>query len=176
MPVQNSFNPINTEELKYYNEYGGFSEDGKEYIIKLNNKNKLPTVWSHVIANEKFGTLVTESMGGFTYSENSRLNRLTSWSNNPVQDVPSEIIYIKDKTLNKFWSVGSNPISDDSDYYIKFGAGYANYSHMNYGILQELDVFVAKEESAKINILKLKNTMPEKRTLKLLYYIKPVLR
>ena len=39
-------------------------EDGKEYLIRVNKNNRLPTVWSHIMANEKFGTLVTENMGG----------------------------------------------------------------------------------------------------------------
>ena len=65
----------NTQNLKYFNEYGAFSEDGKEYFIKINKENKLPTTWSHVIANDKFGTVVTESGGGYTWYKNSRLNR-----------------------------------------------------------------------------------------------------
>ena len=89
------------ENLKYYNEYGGFSENGKEYAIRVNKNLKLPAAWSHVLANQNFGTLVTESMGGFTYNQNSRLNRVTAWSNNIIQDIPSEIIYIKDKDERK---------------------------------------------------------------------------
>lgn len=54
----------NKEKLKYYNEYGGFSEDGKEYLIKVNKRERLPTVWSHILANEKFGSVVTEKYGG----------------------------------------------------------------------------------------------------------------
>ena len=87
----------NKESLKYYNEYGGFSEDGKEYLIKVNKEKRLPTVWSHIMANEKFGTIVTENMGGYSWYRNSRLNRITSWNNNPSYDIPSEIIYIKEK-------------------------------------------------------------------------------
>ena len=68
----------NHENLKYYNEYGGFSEDGKEYLMKVNKTNRLPTVWSHIMANEKFGTLVTENMGGYTWFQNFRLNRVSS--------------------------------------------------------------------------------------------------
>ena len=86
----------NTEKLQYYNEYGAFSPDGKEYLIKTSKENRLPTVWSHIMANEKFGTLVTENMGGYTWYKNSRLNRITSWENQPNFDIPSEIIYIKD--------------------------------------------------------------------------------
>lgn len=96
---------IGMKQLKYYNEYGGFSEDGKEYVIKVNKNDRLPNVWSHVMANPKFGTLVTESMGGYTWSENSRLNRISAWSNNSILDIPSEIIFLEDLEDNKKWSL-----------------------------------------------------------------------
>lgn len=96
---------INMQELKYYNEYGGFSEDGKEYLIKVNRNNRLPNVWSHVMANPKFGTLVTENMGGYTWSENSRLNRISAWSNNSILDIPSETIFLEDLESTKKWSL-----------------------------------------------------------------------
>lgn len=47
-------------------------------------------------------------MGGYTWNRNSKLNRITAWSNDQVTDTPSEIIYIKDKDTNKKWSVGYN--------------------------------------------------------------------
>ena len=94
-----------TKDLKYDNEYGGFSNDGKEYHIKVNKNTRTPTVWSHIMANEKIGTLVTESMGGYTWYENSRLNRITSWNNNPIADIPSEIIYMKDMESGNSWSM-----------------------------------------------------------------------
>lgn len=96
---------INMQELKYYNEYGGFSADGKEYLIKVNKENRLPNVWSHVIANPKFGTLVTESMGGYTWNENCKLNRISAWSNNSILDIPSETIFLEDLENNKKWSL-----------------------------------------------------------------------
>ena len=33
---------MNLEELKFFNEYGGFSRDGKEYIINVNKTKKTP--------------------------------------------------------------------------------------------------------------------------------------
>jgi len=166
---------LNVEDLKYYNEYGGFSNDGKEYLIKVNKENRLPTVWSNILANEKFGTLVTESLGGYTWSKNSRLNRITSWSNNQVIDVPSEIIYIQDEETDKAWSVGLNPMPDDNDYFITYGFGYSKYKHTSYGIIQDLNIFVPQNDSVKINILNLKNLEAKKRKLRIVYYIKPVL-
>ena len=115
--------------LKYYNDYGGFAQDGKEYVIRVNRHKSVPMPWSHVMSNKKFGTIVTEGMGGYTWYKNSRLNRISSWSNNPILDVPSEVIYIKDDENKKGWSLGLNPMPDENDYYITYGFGYAKYMH-----------------------------------------------
>ena len=166
---------INFTNLKYYNDYGGFSEDGKEYIIRINKAANVPAPWSNILANEEFGTIITSNMGGYTWSKNSRLNRISSWINRPENDIPSEIIYLKDMDYGKIWSLNPYPASDDEDYYITHGFGYSKLNHSNYGIIQEVEVFVPKEDKIKINILKLKNITPEKRRIKILYYIKPVL-
>ena len=166
---------LNAEELKYFNEYGGFSQDGTEYYIRVNKQEKLPTVWSHILANKKFGTLVTESMGGYTWYQNSRLNRLTAWNNNPVTDTPSEILYLQDKESKKIWSMGLNPCTDDNDYNVIYGFGYAKYMHTTNGITQKLDLFVPTEENCKVQILTLENNELKKKRLKLVYYLKPVL-
>ena len=161
--------------LKYYNEYGGFSEDGKEYLIKVNKNNKLPTVWSHILANKNFGTLTTESMGGYTWKENCKLNRITVWSNDQVTDEPSEIIYAKDMETGKKWSLGFNPMPDENNYYITYGFGYARYTHTSSKIKQTIEMFVPQNDNVKINLLTLENKNPQKKNLRLIYYIKPVL-
>lgn len=164
-----------SEKLKYYNEYGAFSEDGKEYLIKVNKENKLPTVWSHIMTNDKFGTLVTENMGGYTWYKNSRLNRVTSWENQANFDIPSEAIYLKDLETKKAWSVGLNPMPDDKNYNVIYGFGYAKYIHKSDGIEQELEIFVPTEDSVKVEILKLKNMSLNRKRLKIIYYAKPIL-
>ncbi len=175
-PVFEKIKPnIDFDKLKYYNGYGGFSEDGKEYIIKINKEKNTPTPWSNVLANKNFGTVVTSNMGGYTWKGNSRLNRISSWINNPAKDTPSEIIYLKDMDYGKAWTLNASPMPDDNDYYITYGFGYAKYYHASLGIIQESEVFVPKEDSIKINIIRFKNTTSEKRKLKLIYYIKSVL-
>ena len=166
---------LNNEEIKYFNDYGGFSPDGKEYLIKVNKEKRLPTVWSHVLANENFGTLVTESMGGYTWHKNCRLNRVSSWSNKPHLDIPSEVIYMEDLKTGKKWSMGLNPMPDENDYSIIYGFGYSKYIHESQGITQELEIFVPNEDTIKVNILKLSNNTLERKKLKIVYYVKPVL-
>ena len=165
----------NSEQLKYYNEYGGFSKDGKEYWIKINKENKLPTVWSHVLANKNFGTIITENMGGYTWYKNSRLNRITAWHNHANLDIPSEVIYLRDLNTGSCWSIGANPMPDNRNYNVVYGFGYAKYIHQSSGILQELTTFVPKEDSIKVNILRLKNETPNKKKIRIMYYSKPVL-
>jgi len=164
-----------SENLKYYNEYGGFSEDGLEYNLKLNKENKLPTVWSMILANEHFGTLITQNLGGFTWNENSRLKRLTAWNNNPNMDVPSEIIYLKDQETGENWTLSENLENSNQNYYLNYGFGFVRLKTIRDEILHELETFVAREDKAKISILKLKNTSSEKKNIKLLYYLKPVM-
>lgn len=117
------------EEGLYENGYGHFSKDGKEYQICVSKNERTPTVWSHVLANKKFGSILTESMGGYTYYKNSRLNRLTAWNNNGVTDVPSEVVYFLDEDQKAMWSLGLNPMPDERKYQITYGFGYAKYAH-----------------------------------------------
>ena len=168
-------NKLSNLDLKYYNDYGGFSQDGKEYMIRVNKNEAVPMPWSHILTNENFGTLVTEAMGGYTWYKNSRLNRITAWSNNSIQDVPSEVIYLKDEDTKKAWSLGLNPMPDNNDYYITYGFGYAKYFHESVGIKQEADIFVPKEDGVKVQIIKLKNETLHKRKIKVVYYLKPVI-
>ena len=161
--------------LKYYNDYGGFTEDGLEYKIKVSTNNKLPTVWSNILSNPHFGTLITQNLGGFTWSQNSRLNRISAWNNSPNIDIPSEIIYIKNKETGEYWSLCENVTQNPQEYYLTYGFGYVIEKTIKNQIIQEIESFVAKENKVKINILKLSNTSGEKKILKILYYIKPVL-
>ncbi len=167
--------PEDYSNLKYYNDYGGFTEDGLEYKIKLSKNNKLPTAWSNILANPNFGTVITQNMGGFTWSKNSRLNRLSAWNNSSNIDIPSEIIYFKDKVAGSVWSLCENISNEPQEYYLRYGFGYVNLKTIKDQIIQELETFVAKENKIKINILKLKNNSGERKNLRILYYIKPVL-
>ncbi len=171
----NSNQNIDMNSLKYYNEFGGFYKD-VEYTIKLDKENKLPSIWSMILANETFGTVITQNLGGFTWHKNSRLNRLSAWNNNPVMDLPSEIIYLKDYKTGKKWSLSDNINNESNESYITYGMGYIKFQSTQNNIAEELDIFIPRKDNIKINILKLKNLELNKRKLKLIYYIKPVLR
>jgi cellobiose phosphorylase len=93
--------PVNTAPkegtMEFFNGFGGFIKEGKEYEILLEGTNRPPAPWINVIANKSFGFQISEAGAGFTWSMNSRENKLTSWSNDPVTDKASEAIYILDE-------------------------------------------------------------------------------
>lgn len=168
-------NKDETLELMHFNDYGGFANDGKEYIIKLTKDINTPRPWINVISNNNFGFVVTESGGGFTWSENSRENKITPWSNDPISDMPGEIIYTKDEETGEIWTVTPLPIREKESYIITHGIGYSTISHNSHGIQQSLTVFVPVDEPIKLNVLKIKNISSIKRKLSFTYYIRPVL-
>ena len=63
--------------LRFDNGYGGFSDDGREYVVVTEGEGDTPLPWVNVLANPGFGTIVSASGATFTWSENSRENRLT---------------------------------------------------------------------------------------------------
>jgi cellobiose phosphorylase len=162
------------EKLQFFNGIGGFDSDYQRYLICLDKEQTTPVPWSNIIANETFGFLTTESGGGYTWCYNSRENKLTPWSNDPVCDTPSEIFYISDEAVN-IWSMTPLPIREKSPYVVEHGFGYTGYKHVSHGIAQSLTQFVPIKGNIKISIISLKNEGSKERHLALTYYIKPVL-
>jgi hypothetical protein len=88
-----------SESLRFDNGYGGFSADGREYVMRLaaDGSGRPPMPWSNVIANEHAGFLTTEGGPGLAWARNSRENRLTPWYNDPVADPPAEALFVRDE-------------------------------------------------------------------------------
>ena len=166
---------VEDRELGFYNGIGGFSNDGREYVINLEKDTNTPLPWSNIISNKNFGFLVTESGSGYTWCQNSRENKLTPWSNDPVSDIPGEILYLCDEEDGKLWSATPLPIRNDEPYTVRHGFGYTVFEHEFHGIMHNLVQFVPLEDSIKISILKIKNTSKKARKINLVYYIRPVL-
>ncbi|MEP7058615.1 MAG: glucoamylase family protein, partial [Caldimonas sp.] len=68
-------------ELGLYNGLGGFSADGREYVIAPAAGARPPAPWVNVIANPRFGFVVSEAGSAYTWCENAHELRLTPWHN-----------------------------------------------------------------------------------------------
>ncbi len=154
---------------------GGFAEDGREYVVRVGPGQPTPAPWCNVLANSAFGTLVSESSFGATWSLNSGENRLTPWRNDPVFDTPSEALYLRDEETAAVWSPTPRPAGLNEQTVVRHGAGYTIYERESHGLVQELTVFVPVDASLKVIRLRVRNTQARHRRVTATYYAEWVL-
>lgn len=162
-------------ELNFYNGYGGFEKSNREYVIRLQENQNTPLPWINVITNGEFGFQVSESGGGYTWAENSRENKLTAWSNDPISDPQSEVIYIRDEETGEFWSLTPQPVTTKSDFIIRHGFGYSIFESGKQGITHNLTMFTPLNASVKLNRITLKNISDKSRKLSVISYVRPIM-
>jgi cyclic beta-1,2-glucan synthetase len=163
------------EDLLFDNGLGGFSQDGKEYVIYLEQGKRTPAPWVNVIANPGFGFMVSETGSGNSWAENSGENRLTPWNNDPVIERPGEAIYLRDEETGRVWSPTPLPARGDGVYRVRHGAGYSIFEHNSQGLRLTLRLFAAHDAPVKIASLRLENTWNQNRRLTATYFAEWVL-
>jgi cyclic beta-1,2-glucan synthetase len=162
-------------DLLMENGLGGFSRDGREYIIHLEPGQHTPHPWMNVIANPQFGFLVSEAGSGYTWAENSSENRLTPWRNDPVVDMPGEAIYMRDEETGLVWSPTPMPAGAETTHVIRHGAGYSIFESQSHGLNQNLRFFAAPDAPVKIVHVRLHNLWERPRRITVTYYAEWVL-
>ena len=161
--------------LAFDNGLGGFSADGREYLIYLDPGQQPPAPWVNVVANPEFGFLVSESGSGYTWALNSGENRLTPWSNDPVTDRPGEVLYLRDEETAEVWSPTPQPCEARAPYLVRHGAGYTVFEHHSHALRQRLRLFVPPDSPVKIIQLRLENATQRPRRITATFYAEWVL-
>jgi N,N'-diacetylchitobiose phosphorylase len=168
-----------SEPLQFFNGFGGFSQDGREYVIRMpageHGPVRPPLPWTNVIANEHTGFLVSESGAASTWTANSRENRLTPWSNDPVSDPHGEALYLRDDDDGVSWSPTAGPAPEDGVYEARHGFGYSRFRHAGNSLDQETTMFVPRHDPVKIVRLRLTNTGDRPRRISAFSYAQLVL-
>jgi cyclic beta-1,2-glucan synthetase len=187
-----------TQKLLFPNGLGGFTPDGREYVITLSpvvppaekpaakqrsaphaSRSTLhalpPAPWINVVANPSCGFLISETGSGYTWAGNSQANRLTPWRNDPVSDSPSEIVYLRDETTGEFWSPTPLPLGPGVPIEVRHGQGYSAFRLTSHGLEQELQLYVPAKDPVKIVRLKVRNLGNKTRRLSATFYAEWVL-
>jgi cyclic beta-1,2-glucan synthetase len=144
-------------KLVFDNGFGGFRDNGREYVIY--NKNT-PKPWVNVMANNNFGTIVTNNGCGFTYAYNSGEFKLTSWTNDMVCNDKSEGFKFNGKMFDPELCV--------------HGFGYTIFEAETKETKKEITEFVASQDTVKLYLMKLTNKLDKAQDLEITYWINPV--
>ena len=161
--------------LAYFNGSGGFSPDGKEYVIITTPGKYTPAPWCNVLANKSFGSVISESGQSYTWINNAHEFRLTPWENDPVSDRSGEAFYLRDEESGHFWSPAPLPACGKSAYITRHGFGYSVFEHLEDGIVSEMTVFADSEAPVKFFTIKVKNNSGRPRRISVTGYVEWVL-
>ncbi|MEI7968629.1 MAG: glucoamylase family protein [Betaproteobacteria bacterium] len=161
--------------LQMFNGLGGFSFDGREYVIRLAPGQSTPAPWVNVLANPGFGTVVSESGGAYTWSENAHEFRLTPWHGDAVSDPSGEALYLRDEETGVIWCPSPFPVRGPGVCVIRHGFGYSIFETVNDGIASALTVHVAPDAPVKFLALTLTNGSGRPRRLSATAFVEWVL-
>jgi cyclic beta-1,2-glucan synthetase len=168
--------PVALGALQFFNGLGGFSPNGREYVTVLGPGQSTPAPWINVISNASFGFQVAADGGGYTWSQNSRDNQLTPWSNDPVVDRPGEAFYVRDLDSGELWTPTALPVRlAQATYIVRHGRGYSRFELVANGIALDLLQYVPLGDSLKISRLTIRNISGRPRRLSVTAYVEWVL-
>lgn len=167
--------PLAQRDRIFCNGLGGFTPDGREYVVTLEPGQNTPAPWVNVIASPHIGTVVSESGSAYTWVENAHEFRLTPFHNDPLGDSSGEALYIRDEESGVFWSPTPLPARGESGYVCRHGFGYSVFEHYETGIASELFTYVSMDAPVKFAVVKLRNLSGRSRLLSLTGYWELVL-
>jgi cellobiose phosphorylase len=145
--------------------YGYFNDINKEYVITT---PATPLPWINYLGNKDFFALVSNTLGGYSFYRDARLQRLTRFRyNNVPADMGGRYYYIKEE--NKVsWNPGFLPCKTPLDKYIcRHGLGYSIIESEKDGLSSKLTCFVPLDENCEIHSLTLTNNSDLPKNIKL---------
>ncbi len=165
-------------DLVLANGLGGFTADGRTYTVVLDGDAETPLPWANVIANPRFGTIVTAGGSATTWAVNSRENRLTPFANDPVADPTGEALLVRDEASGDVWCPLPGPLPrtpSSGRFVISHTAGQSRFARTTRGIGHEVVIGVDVADPVKFTLLTLTNHDVVERRLAVFAYTEWVL-
>jgi cyclic beta-1,2-glucan synthetase len=167
---------VDGADLAFWNGYGGFTQDGREYVIRLSGGEPTPHPWINVISNGKFGFGVSAEGAAFTWGQNSRDHLLTPWTNDVVINRPGEAFYLRDldrsTTIVPYAALAQDA---STRFEARHGLGYSVFSTEQEEIALTVTQTIDAERPIKLTQLRISNTSSEPRNLRLYGYAEWIL-
>ena len=156
-----------TSGLEYDNGFGGFKKDGTEYEIHL-REEQTPMPWCNIMANPRFGCLLSERGAGYEWYENAREFKLTPWSNEPIENKHYQALYVRDEKDQSVCCPMGGPLQP-AQIQTSHGFGYSDFFCEQGEMELNTTVFVDSKLPVKVILLRIKNIAKQKRTLSATY-------
>ncbi len=148
--------------------YGSFDDINREYII---HTPKTPYPWINYLGNNEFFSLMSNTMGGYSFYKDARLRRLTRYRyNNIPLDSNGKYFYIKDD--DTVWNIGWQPVQTELDEFeCRHGLGYTKIRSAKNGICAESLSFIPLNINAEIHSIKISNNSKQTKDISLFSFV-----
>ena len=148
-------------------QYGRFDDAAREYVI---DRPDTPRPWSNYIGSRRYGGIITNNAGGYSFTRSSAEGRLLRMRFNGVPfDQPGRTFYLRDRDSGDFWSAAWQPVGKPLDQYrsvCRFGTGYAVIASDYAGVRMESTYFVPRDQEFEYWWLRVTNTGARPRRLR----------
>jgi N,N'-diacetylchitobiose phosphorylase len=155
--------------------YGYFDDKNKEYVITNPNT---PRSWSNYLGNTRFGSVISNNAGGYTFFKSAAQGRFTRLRFNAIpMDQPGRYVYVHDRDKKDFWSTSWQPVGKPLDKFsseCRHGSAYTRISSDYDKIKTDTLFFVPLDKDYECWNVKVTNTDTVARNLSLFTYVEYV--
>lgn len=165
---------LEAPELRFDNGIGGFTPDGREYVVRSGpGLPAPPTPWVNLLANGEFGSVVSERGHATTWygTRGTHLSAGAVDDGDAVAPRSGEAFYLRDEDSGAAWSPTPWPAPSEQDYLARHGFGYSVFEHRAHGVHSTLRCFVAVDAPLKYAVLRLRNDSDATRRLSATGYV-----
>jgi cellobiose phosphorylase len=157
------------------NPYGRYDGGRREYVI---TRPDTPTPWINYLGEGRYGGIISNTAGGYSFDRDPRNRRVTRYRYNSVPvDQPGRYVYLRDQTTGEHWSPTWQPVVSRrlDAYECRHGAGYTRITSSYRQIQAELLYFVPPSPvdetcPCELWVLRVRNQGDRPRTLRSFSY------
>lgn len=144
--------------------FGHFDDQAREYVIETPHT---PLPWINYLGVKDFHSLISNTLGGYSFYKDAKLRRLTRYRyNNVPRDISGRFFYIKEGKA--VWNIGYLPTKTDLDFYrCRHGLNYSIFEAEKDSLSATLTAFVPVNDNCEINKITFKNKSDKEKKFSL---------
>ncbi len=151
------------------NPYGHFRADDKSFVV---TDLHTPRPWINVLSNDRYGVVVSQAGGGFSWFENCQLFRISRWEQDLVQDAMGRFVYVQDLNVpDELWSTTFQPTRKNANFdQVIHGLGFTQFEREFLDLRVTQTMFVPMNSNAEVWTIEVQNLSDRPRKLRLASY------
>jgi cellobiose phosphorylase len=151
------------------NRYGEFEADGRAFVIR---DRMTPMPWVNVISNGRYGVVVSQNGGGFSWFDDAQHCVLTRWEMDLARDDRGKYLYLSDLDSGQVWSAAPAPcMAEYSRYSCRHALGSTTFDTSHAGIAVEWTISVSPEDPVEVWHVRVTNESGRSRRVRVASYL-----